>query len=662
MPNNVDVDSLSIVMTSDVASAVRGLNRVDKALKQLIVTYHEGGFENVKNAINSIAGANVTAGLSNATKASKALQTATEAVTFPNKVTPSTTSTVTDAMEQEAAAFRKTATEASKATTAVNKFANANKKATGKVAKDTKKDTNAALQAVMKFTKKLSFLTEMIKRRLLYRAINGLISAVQNGFKEGVNNLYQWALRTENIFVHTMDTFATAALYLKNSLGALVSPILNYLAPAIDRLNDRFVDLLNIINKTIAQLTGASTWTRALKYPKSYAEMLDDASGKAKKLKATILGIDEINPLNGQNNGGRGSGDEELDYSKMFEEVELVKTDNAFTKMIETIRGAWDKYLNPIYTKLQELFSGERMKNLAENFTKVFTDQRMQKFWDSILGTLGGVFNILSEIINNVMRVFADTEAGSKLLGVIFDILNMILALGKTETDSLVYVLKDLDLSYLVNSVSMLFAKLKETLAPLEAIVKHTRTFVSWIEKPVIKWLLEVALPSFIEMLTYLIGMLDINPFSRLTNALKLVATWFLTIYDTLASVANGLVRIFANLWNSIVPFVNKFSKNKLEKFDADNMPQVPTSDSIREAIRSLTTDQVVDFVADAAGKVAEAAGAQDTTLLEQGVQLLGTIAQNSGDNNVTISSDTIAQSFERTNRRNGATVVAMTR
>lgn len=659
MPNSVDVDSLSLTMTSDVSSAVRGINRVTKAIGNLAAAYAQSGFEGIKNSLANIASGSTNVSVKSA---QKSINQIAKSVTFPDKISTPTTEVVTQAMEEEASAFKKAAAAANENTSAVKKLANVTKKSMGTVSKSTKKDTNTALKAVLKFTKKFTFLVEMIKRRLLYRAINAMISAIQNEFKEGVANMYQWALRTENIFVHTMDTFATAALYLKNSLGALVSPILNYLAPVIDALVDRIVDLMNVINRTIATLTGASTWTRALKYPKSYAEMLEDASGAAKKLRATILSIDEINPLNGDNSRGRGSGDDELDYSKMFEEVEIVKTENAFSKMIETIRGAWDKYLSPIYTKLQEMFSGERMKKLAENFTKTFTDPRMQKFWDSILGTLGGVFNILSEIINNVMRVFADTEAGSKLLGVIFDVLNMILSLGKTETDSLVYVLKDLDLSYLVNSVSMLFAKLKETLAPLEAIVKHTRTFVSWIEKPVIKWLLEVALPSFIEMLTYLIGMLDINPFSRLTNALKLVATWFLTIYDTLASVANGLVRIFANLWNTLVPFVNKFSKNKLEKFDADNMPQAPTSDSIREAIRSLTTDQVVDFVADAAGKVAEAAGAQDTTLLEQGVQLLGTIAQNSGETNVTVTSDTIAQSFERTNRRNGTTVVAMTR
>ena len=126
-----------------------------------------------------------------------------------------------------------------------------------------------------------------------------------------------------------MDTLATSSLYLKNSLGALATPIINAVAPAIDWLIDKFVTLLNVVNQVIALLTGAKTWTKAIKYPKEYAAAAGDAAGGAGKLAkalTTILAIDELNPLNADNGGGGGGGGGAggaLDYAQMFEEQSL---------------------------------------------------------------------------------------------------------------------------------------------------------------------------------------------------------------------------------------------------------------------------------------------------------------------------------------------------
>lgn len=172
-------------------------------------------------------------------------------------------------------------------------------------------------------TKRLGGFLSSVKRIAVYRAIRFVLKEITQAFKEGTDNLYQYSKAINGTFASSMDTLATSALYAKNSLAAMVSPLINAVAPAIDFIVDKFVDFINIVNQLIATLTGASTWTKALKYPKEYAEAADSANGKAKELRATLLGFDEINRLDDNSKGSRGSAADNLDYSKMFEEQEV---------------------------------------------------------------------------------------------------------------------------------------------------------------------------------------------------------------------------------------------------------------------------------------------------------------------------------------------------
>lgn len=174
-----------------------------------------------------------------------------------------------------------------------------------------------------------------IKRIALYRAIRTVLKEITQAFKEGTDNLYQYSKAINGQFAQSMDTLATSALYAKNSLAAMASPLINALAPAVDFIVDKFVDFINTINQLIATLTGAQTWTKALKYPKEYAEAADGANGKAKELRATLLGFDEINRLDDNRKGSRGSAAEELDYSKMFEEQTVSSNVKSLAKRIK---------------------------------------------------------------------------------------------------------------------------------------------------------------------------------------------------------------------------------------------------------------------------------------------------------------------------------------
>ena len=224
--------------------------------------------------------------------------------------------------------------------------------------------------AIKETTKHFNGFFAAIKRIAIYRAIRSALKAISQGFQEGIQNAYQWAVVTGNQFARSMDMMATSALYLKNSLGAMAMPLVNYLAPILDHLIDQFVELINVVNRFIATITGASSWVKALKYPAQYMEQ---AAGSAKKLKNQLLGFDDLNVLNASKSGGSASA---MDYSNMFQQVQLEASKINFTKSImdaikssdwEKVGELIDEYIN---TTIENIPAADIAKALGEKLNK----------------------------------------------------------------------------------------------------------------------------------------------------------------------------------------------------------------------------------------------------------------------------------------------------
>lgn len=202
-----------------------------------------------------------------------------------------------------------------------------------------------------------------IKRIAMYRLIRSFFSQLTNAMKEGINNLYQYSALMGTTFKGSMDSLATSFQYLKNSMGAMVSPIINSLAPAIDFLIDKFVNLLNIVNQFFARLTGATTYTAAKKAATSYADTLGDtasaATDAAKEIKDATTGIDELNIISQDDDSGSGSGSGSsgTDYGSMFETLPIDSTISDFVdKLKEAFEaGDWEELGTLLGEKFNEI-------------------------------------------------------------------------------------------------------------------------------------------------------------------------------------------------------------------------------------------------------------------------------------------------------------------
>ena len=203
--------------------------------------------------------------------------------------------------------------------------------------------------------RKLISAINMIKGRigtiLLRRAITSMLRGIYAGMQEGIQNMYKFSEVARTSFVGAMDQMATASQYLKNSLGAMLAPAIEALAPVVDFIIDKFVALINTINQVISILTGKGFWTKAIKAPKSYGDAISDSANKAgnaakkaaDELKLWLAPWDELHltpvPDKDKGSGGSGSGGgsgNDDDASLMFENVPL---DSTLKDLIES--GDW---------------------------------------------------------------------------------------------------------------------------------------------------------------------------------------------------------------------------------------------------------------------------------------------------------------------------------
>lgn len=254
----------------------------------------------------------------------------------------------------------------------------------------------------------VSGLANRFKRLLIMRTFRAIIRAVTQAFKEGINNLYQYSHALGSEFAASMDQCSTSVQYLKNSLGAMVAPIVNSLAPALDFIIDKIVTFLNVLNQLMARLGGASYWTKAKKAATSYGGAVSDAiggaGGAAKEALKYLAPFDEINKFDsdssGGGGGGGGGGGSGTDYGEMFEE--MVAFNDEIANFADMLKEAWE---NADFTEVGQLI-GEKLTTALENIN-----------WESIKATCNRIAQSLATFINGFVETPGLWTALGKTIG-----------------------------------------------------------------------------------------------------------------------------------------------------------------------------------------------------------------------------------------------------
>lgn len=247
-----------------------------------------------------------------------------------------------------------------------------------------RKSNNQSANAVKKNIGAWAKLGTTFKRLLQYRVLNAIIKSITNSLKEGVGNLYQYSKTIDGNFASSMDRLTTSFLYLKNSIGAAVAPIINTITPAFESLIDTIAEFGNKLAETLAALTGASTFKKAIKYHKEYAEAVNATNNALAK-------FDEINNIT------TSKSKEEQAFGSMFETAEVGQGID--------INGEKFERISSIFEKLKKIWGEckETLNNLLPVLDILLWD------WAAPLIDVGlDWLSVIWDGFNKVLKAFSD--------------------------------------------------------------------------------------------------------------------------------------------------------------------------------------------------------------------------------------------------------------
>ena len=322
------------------SSAVRQLQNLN--LKSIFSGFADIDVKNIRNlqqAFSALAGAaNAAQRVTRAVQqqGSSARRRATPAVpdVQPARqesggapVTPRQINPATKAMERFASVSRKMSSVASGAFNACKKAASglfAALKKIGSLGLNAFKGIAKGLKSIETGFKRsgaqsgtfLAKLKQIISRSIIWKGLQ----YITRGVAEGLKNLARYSTEANA----AMSELSSMSLYMKNSFGAALYPAIQMIINALRALVSAISSAMNAINMLLSALGGKSTFVKAKLYAKDYADELDHAGGSAKKLKAELMGFDEINQFSPDNSGGGGGGNLD-DFSSMFETAEIDK-------------------------------------------------------------------------------------------------------------------------------------------------------------------------------------------------------------------------------------------------------------------------------------------------------------------------------------------------
>lgn len=274
-----------------------------------------------------------------------------------------------------------------------------------------------------------------------YRVFRFIISSITRALKEGINNLYAYSSAINGSFASALNSISTNALYLKNSLAAMVSPIITTVAPVFDWLTSKIVACTNAMAQFFSFLGGKATFTRAIKGAQTFGGAVGGATGKAskgvKKLKKDLdlLSFDEINKLSdpkepsssggGGGGGGAGGG---LSANDMFEEADISKSVSAFAKKFKEGWRKADltevgkdvgKKLNSILVGINWDGVGIAVNNMFKRFSTFLNGFNLKFDFANITRTIGMALVTALNGIYTFLRTFDWYQLGYQIVRLI---------------------------------------------------------------------------------------------------------------------------------------------------------------------------------------------------------------------------------------------------
>ena len=235
-----------------------------------------------------------------------------------------------------------------------------------------------------------------IKRIALYRAIRSALKWITASLKEGIGNIVAF----DDNYRQTMSEVTSSITIIKNSLGAVVMPLLQLVTPIIQGIAKAIGSLANGISYLTAKLKGESTW---LKVNTDYLKEYNKQANK--------LSYDEFSVLSGSNETDGMFSQESMSATsgilKDMQSLEAIikgigaalATWGTFEIVKWVIGGGIKKLLDTIITGLKNIYNNIKPIYLIMSGMFLIVESIVDIVnWDETTSGLQKVFNIITLI------------------------------------------------------------------------------------------------------------------------------------------------------------------------------------------------------------------------------------------------------------------------
>lgn len=281
--------------------------------------------------------------------------------------------------------------------------------ATRKISAGTKNLVKSLAESTKESRKHDKSLKDSIKTILKYtlsiRSLFMLIRKLKGAFKDGLDNLVQYSGEVN----HSVSLLTSGVLSLKNGIAVSLAPVINTIAPYIERFMDLMLSAANATGRFFAALTGKTVAVQAKKVYKDYADSLNGVADAAKDAAKAIgtIGIDELNILS--ENKADNAGD--IGIEDMFEDVEIGKDVEDWAKRIRDafLSQDWEELgktiaelVNEGLRKVYDTITGitPKVEQALKDFAQVFNSFVEWLDWDLLGRNIGAGINLITTAIN----------------------------------------------------------------------------------------------------------------------------------------------------------------------------------------------------------------------------------------------------------------------
>lgn len=164
-----------------------------------------------------------------------------------------------------------------------------------RLAEQAKKRERDSFKRRLKYNNMISRVARKFENVAIARLARGILNAVINSTKQGVQDLYKWSQSHNGAFAKAIDSITQDFRYISDILGTIFGPFIEALSPVIRNIADAFAAAAEKANQFFAVLLGRNGYYRALRVAKEYAGLQNQ-----------LLGFDELNVLKGENGSSAG--------------------------------------------------------------------------------------------------------------------------------------------------------------------------------------------------------------------------------------------------------------------------------------------------------------------------------------------------------------------